>query len=120
MFVIISIQEKEMPYLLVAVTDEVLKTQQEGPTRGARLASANIRAEERSDTEERLGHERGHSWWRLKRAGSCPSTELSAQPAVPGPVYQGKKRTRVCIIREEKWEGKRVADGLISRKRYSV
>ena len=54
MNVIISIQEKEMPCLLVAVMDEVLKTQQEGPTRGARLASANIRAEEQSDTEERL------------------------------------------------------------------
>ena len=120
MNVIISIQEKEMPCLLVAVTDEVLKTQQEGPTRGARQASANIIAEERSDTEGRLGHERGLSWWRLKQAGSCPSTEPPAQPAAPGPVYQGKKRTRVCIIREEKWEGKRVADGLISRKRYSV
>ena len=58
MNVIISIQKKEMPCLLVAVTDEVLKTQQEGPTRGASLASAKIRAEERSDTEERLGHER--------------------------------------------------------------
>ena len=102
MTVLISIQEKEMPCLLVAVMDEVLKTQQEGPTRGARLASAKIRAEERSDTEERLGHERGHSWWRLKRAGSCPSTELSAQPAVPGPVYQGKKERECALVRVEK------------------
>ena len=100
MFVIISIQEKEMPYLLVAVTDEVLKNQEEGPTRElvlrARKSELRSGPKQRSDLATGPGTVsssqalKRRKWWRLKRAGSCPSTEQPAHPAAPGP-YQGEK-----------------------------
>ena len=95
MYVIISIQEKEMPYLLAAVTDEVLKTQQEGPTRKARQASANIRAEERSDRH------RGATWPRARAL--VVATQTSGFVSV-NRATSAISCTRSCVSGEKKNE----------------
>ena len=89
-----------MHYLVVGVTDGVLKNQEEGPTRElvlrARKSEVRSGPTQRSDLATGPGTAssshalKRHKWWRLKRAGSCPSTAQPAHPAAPGP-YQGEK-----------------------------